>query len=133
MPSPTRRAFLATSGAAGAAALAAPAAHALGANDRLSVGVIGIGNRGRTIATEAIKNGCRLVALADVAEFRFGLTKAWLDKLGSTAKPELYGDYRKLLDRNDIDAVIIATPDHHHKACLSPRWPPTSTPTSRSR
>jgi predicted dehydrogenase len=118
MPSPTRRAFLTTSAAAGAAAFAAPAVNALGANDRLNVGVIGFGNRGRTISTEAIKNGCRLVALADVAPFRFAAAKAMLDRLGSTAKPQRYEDYRKLLDNKDVDAVIIATPDHHHKDCL---------------
>ena len=114
MPSPTRRTFLATS----AAAFAAPAVNALGANERLNVGVIGFGNRGRTIATEAIKSGCRLVAAADVAEFRLGLMKAWLDNLGYTGKPDHYRDYRKLLDSKDLDAVIIATPDHHHKDCL---------------
>src|SRR5437879_5302515 len=87
-PMPSRRTFLATS----AAAFAAPAVNALGANDRLNVGVIGFGNRGRTIATEAVKNGCRLVALADVAPFRFGAAKAMLDKLGYAGKPDTHDD-----------------------------------------
>jgi len=110
----TRRTFLVSS----ALALGAPAVHALGANERLNIGLIGCGNRGRTITTEAIKNGCRLVAAADVAEFRFPALKAILDKLGHGGKPTLYADYRKLLEHDGLDAVIIATPDHHHKPVL---------------
>src|SRR5437868_6295785 len=110
----TRRAFLASS----ALALGAPAVNALGTNERLNIGLIGCGNRGRTITTEALKLGHRLVAVADVAEFRFGALKAALDKLGYGGKPEQYSDYRKLLEHDGLDAVIIATPDHHHKPVL---------------
>lgn len=111
---PTRRDFLATS----VAALGVPAAQALGVNERLNIGLIGTGNRGRTIATEAIKNGCKLVAVADCARFRFAALKPMLDKLGYAGKPDTHADYRELLDRPDIDAVIIAAPDHHHKPVL---------------
>ena len=48
----TRRAFLTTSAAL---TLGAPAVHALGANERLNIGLIGCGNRGRTIMSEAVK------------------------------------------------------------------------------
>src|SRR6185436_14263492 len=92
-PMPTRRDFLAAS----AAAIGAPALNALGANDRLNIGLIGTGNRGRTIATEAIKNGCKLVAVADCAKFRFAALKPVLDKLGYAGKPETHDDYRELL------------------------------------
>src|SRR5437870_4821283 len=111
----TRRAFLTTSAAL---TLGAPAVHALGANERLNIGLIGCGNRGRTIMSEAVKNKCRLVAGADCAKFRFAALKPALDKVGYTGKPEVHADYRELLDRSDIDAVIVATPDHHHKTVL---------------
>jgi predicted dehydrogenase len=109
----TRRQFLAAS----AAALGAPALHALGANEKLNVGLIGSGNRGRTILTECAKNGHNVVALADVATFRFDAFKAAFDKIGYRPKgePKRYDDYRKLLEHPGLDAVIIATPDHHHR------------------
>ena len=62
----TRRQFL----AAGAATLAAPALNALGANEKLNIGLIGSGNRGRTIIRECIKNGHHVVAASDIAKFR---------------------------------------------------------------
>jgi predicted dehydrogenase len=111
---PTRRQFLAAS----AATLGAPAANVLGANERLNVGLIGCGNRGRSVVSEAIKNGARLVAVADIAEFRFPALQTALQKLGLAAKPAIYHDYRKLLEHEGLDAVIIATPDHHHKPVL---------------
>lgn len=111
---PTRRAFLATS----ALALGAPAVNALGANEKLNIGLIGSGNRGRTISLEALKCGARIVALADVAEFRKDAMLASYQKAGFKEKPALYSDYRKLLDHDGLDAVIIATPDHHHKPVL---------------
>jgi predicted dehydrogenase len=116
MVSPTRRTFLASSAAtAGALALGAPAANALGANEKLNIGLVGCGNRGRTIAGECVKNGHRLVAVCDVGTFRFDALKPALDKLGYAGKPDAYADYRKLLEHKGLDAVIIATPDHHHR------------------
>jgi predicted dehydrogenase len=115
----TRRTFLKASAAsAGALAFGVPAVGALGANERLNIGLIGCGNRGRTIMSEAVRAGCRLVAAADCAEFRFAALKPVLDKLGHSGIPGRYSDYRMLLDHKDLDAVIIATPDHHHKDCL---------------
>jgi predicted dehydrogenase len=115
----TRRTFLKGSAAgAGALAFGVPSIGALGANERLNIGLIGCGNRGRSIMTEAVKNGCKLVAVADCAEFRFAALKPVLDKLGHSGKPGRYSDYRQLLDHKDLDAVIIATPDHHHKEQL---------------
>ena len=116
MPSPTRRTFLAAS--AGAAAFGVPAANALGANDRLQVGLIGTGSRGRAISIEAAKAGCDIVVAADVAKFRQGEMTDRYAKAGVSAKPAFYDDYRKVLEHPGLDAVMIATPDHHHKDIL---------------
>jgi predicted dehydrogenase len=117
MSSPTRRTFIAGS-AASAIALGAPAVHALGANEKLNIGLIGSGNRGRTISTECVKAGHNIVAVADVAQFRRGWICEQLAKAGQDEKPALHDDYRKLLEHPGLDAVIIATPDHHHKEQL---------------
>jgi predicted dehydrogenase len=109
---PTRRAFLRAS----AAAFAAPAIQAAGANEKLSIGVIGSGGRGTKIVTEALKLGHRCVALCDVADFRLDkLAKAVTDLGGE--KPAFYPDYRGLLDHK-LDAVVVSTPDHHHREHL---------------
>lgn len=116
MSSPDRRTFIAGS-AAGALALGAPAVHALGANEKLNIGLIGSGNRGRTIAQECVKAGHNVVAAADVAKFRHEFIAEKLAEVKGP-RPEMYDDYRKLLDHKGLDAVIIATPDHHHKEQL---------------
>jgi len=117
MSSPHRRSFLAGS-AVSAISLSVPAVHALGANEKLNIGLIGSGNRGRTISTECVKAGHNIVAVADVAKFRLEWIAAQLEKAGQAEKPTAYEDYRQLLDHKGLDAVIIATPDHHHKDCL---------------
>src|SRR6266511_1957953 len=63
---PSRRMFL-QSAAVTTAAFAVPAVQARGANEKLNVGLIGCGNRGRTILTEVLKNGHNAVALCDIA------------------------------------------------------------------
>ena len=113
-----RRKFLKISAAAaGAITLPAPAAQALGANERLGIGLIGCGNRGRTLLREAMKLGHTCVALCDVAGFRLDTLAAAVDAAGQE-KPKFYADYRKLLEHKGLDAVIIATPDHHHRDML---------------
>ena len=117
MNSPDRRTFIAGS-AAGALALGAPAVQARGANEKLNIGLIGCGNRGRSVSTECIKAGHNVVATADVAKFRLDWIAEQYDKAGQKDKPTAYDDYRKLLEHKGLDAVIIATPDHHHKDVL---------------
>lgn len=109
----TRRQFL----AAGAVALGAPALNALGANEKLTIGLIGSGNRGRTIIRECIKLGHNVVAVSDIAKFRQDFITDIIVKDGQ-AKPAVYDDYRKVLDHKGLDAVVIATPDHHHREQL---------------
>lgn len=85
--------------------------EAKSANDRPHVGAIGLGGRGTGIANNAAKLG-EIVALCDVDRTR--REKANEPKALGKGKAELYEDYRKLLDRKDIDIVTIGTPDHWH-------------------
>ena len=104
---PTRRRdFLA---AAGAAPLVL-AQSAKGANDRITFALIGAGGRGRGVTHTFIEfGGAKCLAVADV--YKPNLEKG-LEVAGADAKG--YVDYHEILARDDIDAVLIATPDHHH-------------------
>jgi predicted dehydrogenase len=83
-----------------------PAGRVLGANNRLNIGAIGVGGRGGSDLAGV--SGENIVALCDVDTDR--LDKAAAGHPGA----QKYVDYRKLLDQNDLDAVVVATPDHHH-------------------
>lgn len=97
----SRRAFLATTTAG---------AKVLGANERIRLGVIGTGGRGQYLMKELEKiGGVEWVAVCDVYDVRRRAAAA----LAKTPVRE-YGDHRRVLDHQDIDAVIIATPDHWH-------------------
>ena len=114
----SRRAFvgrgLAAAGALGLSPLAgvARASRSTGANDTIGVGVIGAGIRGEILirATRAVPN-TRIVGVADAYDGHFARSKEILG-------PDLFTtrDYRQLLDRKDVDAVLIVTPDHLHRA-----------------
>lgn len=115
-----RRQFLKTAGAATAAGVTTPywntAARAdepaAAASDKVILGSIGVGSRGSQIANGAAKYGT-MVAAADVDSSRVEkYCKGVQERFGNT--PEAYGDYRRLLERKDIDAVTIGTPDHWH-------------------
>ena len=93
-----------------------PKASVMGANDRINIGLIGCNSMGWTDLLNAINvPGVECVALCDIDKNIINRRAAELTKNKGT-KPELYGDYRKLLERKDIDAVLIGTPDHWH--CL---------------
>jgi predicted dehydrogenase len=101
-----RRQFL----VAGTALTALSQSKILGANDRIRVGAIGTGGRmGDLLTALARGGGNELTAVCDVYEPRRLSTRA---KFAPDAKD--YLDYREVLDRKDIDAVIIAAPDHWH-------------------
>lgn len=80
-------------------------------NDQIQLGLIGSGIQGIYDTTAALKvTGVKLVAVCDLYDGRLDRAKElWGAELFTTR------DYRKLLDRKDIDAVIVATPDHWHK------------------
>ena len=111
----TRRAFAKTGAAAvfGMAAMktgAARASRILGANDRVRLGFIGVANRGGQLI-DAFKthDDAEIVALCDVDKRSLSSAK---QKVGGN--PDTCADFRELVDRKDIDAVAIATPDHWH-------------------
>jgi predicted dehydrogenase len=77
-----------------------------GANDRIGIGGIGIGRQGAGVLRGAVSsNDCRFVGIADVFLPR---AKELAEKLGGHACQ----DYRTLLNRKDVDAIVTATPDH---------------------
>ena len=85
-------------------------------NDQLNIGAIGINGMGWSNLTAALKvPGVNVVALCDVDKNVLDKRMADLAKMNvDTSKVKTYGDYRKLLEQKDIDAVIIGTPDHWH-------------------
>ena len=115
--SSSRRDFIKTTAQAAAAVALAPAfasrAHAsvIGANDSIGVGIIGIGIRGEILlrGTRTVAN-TRIVQVADVYDTHFERARELVGPDLATGR-----DYRKLLDNKDVQAVIIAVPDHWHK------------------
>ena len=86
-------------------------------NDRLQIGCIGTGDRWRALVNQAM-NFVDVVAVCDAdrnhMEAGRELVMKEQSKKGNSRDVEMYEDFRKLLDRKDIDAVIVATPDHWH-------------------
>ena len=79
---------------------------------KLAVAVIGCGGRGE--ASFAAASGEKLVALVDVEDGRLAAAARKASEAGST--PRTFFDYRRMFDamHQEIDAVFVATPDHHH-------------------
>jgi len=108
-----RRHFLSTSALAGAFALTPSFSRAASANGDLRVCVIGFNGRGKGLAGDVMKcKGAKLVALCDVDSAVLDAFAAELDKKGT--KVAKFTDFRKVCESKDIDAVIIATPNHTH-------------------
>ncbi len=113
--SSSRRAFLAT-GVAAPAVVAAPAAsRVVGANDRINVGMIGVGSKGSghlrlLLGRSRDQRDVQIVAISDIYRKR---REASLSQAG-LATDAAFVEYRELLERPDIDAVWICTPDHWH-------------------
>lgn len=105
-----RRGFLKVSVAGSATLLGAQSP-----NDAVRVAVIGAGNRGSYLLQNLLKvPGVRVVAVCDIDPQRLQKAVAAVAAAGQPS-PEGYAEYRKLLDRKDVDAVVIATPVDLHK------------------
>jgi predicted dehydrogenase len=104
-----RRDFVKQTALGTAALLAYPSARVLGANDRVRVGMIGVGARGQELLkqVQGVANA-ELVAIADVYTRRHDEVKSMASGVQS------FNDHRRLLDVKDIDAVIVASPLHLH-------------------
>lgn len=94
-----------------AATLAAASySRIMGANDKVRIGYIGLGNRGDQVHDAFLEHGDNETAA--VCDLRDDYMDFAIKK--SRAKPVKYSDYRKLLEDKSIDSVVIATPDHWH-------------------
>jgi len=112
----TRRDFLRVAGAttilarAAGNTFASDEPRAVPPSDRIRIATLGIGGMGVGDTETALKvPGVELVAVADIYDGRFKKAKEAFGKDVQTTR-----DYREILDRKDVDAVIIATPDHWH-------------------
>lgn len=116
--SSSRRSFVKKGVAAGLAGFVAPTiipsgvlaqpGRRIGANDRVAIGGIGVGSRGGQVI--ASFNNMEEVVVPAVADVDLNRAR----QVGGNVGAEVYQDYRRLLDRDDIDAVMIAAPDHWH-------------------
>ena len=108
-----RREFLKAAGIGTFAILGTPA-RSYAANDKVHLGVIGCGGMGsRHIEALAENPNCTVSAVCDVAISRHMAQKDVVANISGTA-PDTYQDFRNLLDRPDIDAIFVVTPDHWH-------------------
>lgn len=110
-----RRRFIGATGAATALAtlpnLFPPSV--LGANERVLMGIIGPGGRGRGVMQECKGFGAQFIAVCDAYKPN---VERGLELAEPNAKS--FGDFRKLLEMKEIDAVVIATPEHQHAVNL---------------
>ncbi|HEV2391140.1 MAG TPA: Gfo/Idh/MocA family oxidoreductase [Verrucomicrobiae bacterium] len=120
----TRRRFIRGTAAAALAASAFPAmmpGSALGQNgavapsNRLSVGVIGCGPQGRGDMSGFLnEKDCQVVAVCDVKSDQLDVARHAVNRHYDNKDCQTYHDFRELVMRKDIDACLIATPDHWH-------------------
>jgi predicted dehydrogenase len=105
----TRRNFVKQAALGAAAFLVYPPSRVLGANDRVRVGMIGVGGRGQDLLKQVLQvPQAELVAIADVYTRRRDEAKQLAPGI------QTLDDHRRLLERKDIDAVIVASPLHIH-------------------
>ena len=105
----SRRSFLVST-----AATAAMSRSAIGANDRIRFAIIGGGTRGSYVG--GVFTDFPDVELAAVCDVYKPTRESVAAKLGdkTKSKPEAVNDYRRILERKDVDALLVTTPDHWH-------------------
>src|SRR3954466_15692684 len=106
---PTRRTFL-KGFAATSVATAASTRRVMGANDRVRVGFIGIGLIGtRHLLDFQAQPDVEVAGISELSDERMALG---LSTAGNG--PATFADFRRMLERPDIDAIVVSTPDHWH-------------------
>jgi predicted dehydrogenase len=111
MSDPTRRKFVNAALGAGVALNLNP--RAIGANERISLALIGARNQGKGVGLRSIAAGAEIATICDIDDAIYAeVAPQYAAKQGK--KPEFVKDFRRVVDDNNIDAVIIATPDHWH-------------------
>ena len=114
----TRRGLLKTAVGAGAAAVALPTfvkAQTAGANDRITMGCIGMGGQGRGDMGGFLgRRDVHVLAVCDVVGNHRDQAKSSVDGRNGNKDCRGYVDFREITRRDDIEAVLIATPDHWH-------------------
>jgi predicted dehydrogenase len=119
-----RREFIKNSAIAASAITILPTGSLFAANkDKVRLGYIGVGARGMSHISEGIlRDDVEIVAICDIQERSLKVCREYIAKKGKPAPAEYTGGldaYKKLLDRKDIDAVIIATPwQFHHPQAI---------------
>jgi predicted dehydrogenase len=89
------------------------AKQVLGANERIRIALLGCGGRGRFVTRNMIEQGAELTYLCDLHDGRLDKAEQFLSEV-QQRKPKKIKDMRKLFEAKDLDAGIIATPDHWH-------------------
>ena len=114
-PSVSRRTFVGTLGVGTTlAALKQPALAAKSANDQVVMGMIGVGNQGTSRLKEFMQQpDVRIAAICDVDKRHLDRAIALVER-EKGYKPQGFGDFRRLLEVKEIDAVTVVTPDHWH-------------------
>jgi predicted dehydrogenase len=107
-----RRDFMRVSATGAVTFQARSYARILGANDRIGLGITGLGRRGTIVGDAFLEDDrTRLVAVSDVYDAQ---VSHFLSRLGSKEKPAQGIAWQDLLAHKDVDAVLISTPDHLH-------------------
>jgi len=112
----SRRSFLQRSArtAVGLGALTALSAQNVrGANDRVNIALFGCGGRGNYVIRGLIEKGAAVTHLCDLQTQRMEASWKFISDV-QTARPKMVKDLKAVLDAKDVDAVVIATPDHWH-------------------
>jgi predicted dehydrogenase len=114
----TRRHFLKSTAAAAVALPTVIPASALGANApsrRIQVGCVGVGPQGRGVMSNFLPQpDCRVIALCDISKRNLAEAVKMVNGAYGDNAVQTVPDYRELIARKDIDALLIATPDHWH-------------------
>jgi len=112
----SRRTFVrrAAGGLAGLSTLTFLPRSVRGANDKIHVAAIGVRTQGKTIAHSFIKTGRAVITAVCDVDRKILAQRTKEIESAQNRTPKTYTDFRRTLEDKDVDAVILATPDHWH-------------------